>query len=396
MQLPAVKGGEPVRNKPFPKWPMYGEEEVGELLEVLREGPWSAGSPKIKRFEEEFAAFHGARFGVACTSGSTALFISLKAMGVGPGDEVIIPAYTFLATATAVIDVGAIPVLVDVDSETYNISPECIEEEVTPRTKCVIPVHLAGCPADMDRVLEIAEKHGLRVLEDAAQAHGAEWGGRKAGSMGDCGAFSFYQSKNMTAGEGGIITTNDEELAVIAHSLVNVGRDVRKGWYEHVRYGWNYRMTAFQAALLRAQLKRLPELNRKRAEAAAFLDKELSKIDGVKTLTKPAKVTAHGYHLYIVKVEYRRFVFSSKEEFVKALNAEGIPCNAGYRPLQTYPFIAERSRVGRRGTPVTLRASYEEALWIPQYVLLGGKEDLEDVVEAFRKLSQYGSRNRLA
>jgi dTDP-4-amino-4,6-dideoxygalactose transaminase len=387
MQLPAFKGGEPVRRKPFPKWPVYGEEEVEELLEVLREGPWSAGSPKIKKFEEEFAAFHDARYGVACTSGSTALYVSLKAMGVGPGDEVIVPAYTFLATATAVIDAGATPVLVDVDSETYNISPECVEAAVTPKTRCVIPVHLAGCPADMDRIVEIAEKHGLRVLEDAAQAHGAEWGGRKVGSIGDCGAFSFYQSKNMTAGEGGIITSNDGELASLARSLVNVGRDLQKGWYEHVRYGWNYRMTAFQAALLRAQLKRLPKLNRKRMESAEFLNRELGQIEGVRPLVKPAKVTAHSYHLYIVRVEIRRFGFSSKDEFIKALNAEGIPCNAGYKPLYSYPFIAEKAKVAGSAAPVAEKASHEEAVWIPQYVLLAEREDLHDVVEAFRKLT---------
>ncbi|MEM2870923.1 MAG: DegT/DnrJ/EryC1/StrS family aminotransferase [Candidatus Caldarchaeum sp.] len=385
MQKPAIRGGEPVRKRPFPSWPFSGDDEVREVLEVLREGPWSAGSPKIKLFEEEFASFHHAKYGVACTSGSTALFVSLKALGIGLGDEVIVPSYTFLATATAVIDAGATPVIVDVDPDTYNISPEAVGRAITNKTRCVVPVHLAGCPADMDGVMEHAEAHGLRVLEDAAQAHGAEWGGRRVGSIGDLGAFSFYQSKNMTAGEGGIITSNDEELALLARSLVNVGRDVKKGWYEHVRYGWNFRMTALQAAVLRAQLRKLPELNRRRMESAAYLDKHLSEIDGVRPLSRPPKATAHSYHLYITRVDVRRFGFSTKEEFVKALNAEGIPCNAGYRTLQSYPFIAEKSRIPA-STPHADKASREEAVWIPQYVLLGSRDDLEDVVEAFEKL----------
>ncbi|MCX8202090.1 MAG: DegT/DnrJ/EryC1/StrS family aminotransferase, partial [Candidatus Caldarchaeum sp.] len=315
------------------------------------------------------------------------LFISLKAIGIGPGDQVIIPAYTFLATATAVIDTGATPVIVDIDPNTYNIDPAAAEKAITAKTKCIIPVHLAGCPADMDAVQTLAEKHGLHVIEDAAQAHGAEWKGRKAGSMGTMAGFSFYQSKNMAAGEGGIITTNDEKLASIARSLVNVGRDVEKGWYEHVRYGWNYRMTAFQAAVLRAQLRRLPQMNAKRAKAAEYLGTQLAQIDGIDPMPKPPEVTAHSYHLFIVRVQPSKFGFQTKEQLVKAVNAEGIPCNAGYKPLNSYPFIAEKSQTP---SPVSVaeKASKQEALWIPQYVLLGEKDDLDDVVEAFQKLRQ--------
>ncbi|MEM4189634.1 MAG: DegT/DnrJ/EryC1/StrS family aminotransferase, partial [Candidatus Caldarchaeum sp.] len=209
MQRLAVRGGEPVRKKPFPRWPSFDEDEVKELLEALREGPWSVGSSKIKLFEEEFSSFHQARYGVACTSGSTALFVCLKALGIGVGDEVVVPAYTFLATASTVIDSGAMPLIVDVDPDTYTISPQAVEAALTEKTKCIIPVHLAGCPANMDEIIRVAERNGLKVLEDAAQAHGAEWDGKKVGSIGSCAAFSFYQSKNMTAGEGGIITTND-------------------------------------------------------------------------------------------------------------------------------------------------------------------------------------------
>lgn len=381
----AVRGGEPVRRKSFPRWPYFDEEEIREVLEAMREGPWSAGSSKVRLFEEEFAQFHQAKYGISCASGSMALFVSLKAMGVGPGDEVIVPAYTFLATATSVIDVGATPVIVDVDPQTYNISPEAVEKALTSKTRCLVPVHLAGCPADMDALMDVAERRGLLVLEDAAQAHGAEWRDRRVGSIGTMAGFSFYQSKNMAAGEGGIITTNDEELADVARSLVNVGRDVKKGWYEHVRYGWNFRMTAFQAAVLRAQLRRLPELNKRRERAAMFLAEKLLEVDGVQPLSKPPQVTAHSYHLYILRVDVRKFGFSSKEELVKALNAEGIPCNAGYKPLNSYSFIAEKSKIPNALTNAE-RASLYEAVWIPQYVLLGEREDLMDVVDAFAKL----------
>ncbi len=386
----AIAGGSPVRTKPYPPWPIPDVSEERELLEVLYSGRWSVGSDKIKRFEEEFAAFQHAKHGVTCSSGSTGLLISLKSLGVGPGDEVIVPAYTFLATVTSVIDSGATPVYADIDRDTYCLSCEYIDRLITERTKCIVPVHMAGCPANMDRIINIAKKNGIAVLEDAAQAHGAEWNGRRVGAIGDMGVFSFYQSKNMTAGEGGCITTNDDRLAELARSLQNVGRDLKAGWYEHVRYGWNFRMTAFQAALLHAQLGRMPELMEKRERSAAYLTSKLNHLEGVRPLRRPEEVTSHSYHLYIFRVSPEAFGFKDKEEFVKALKAEGIPCSSGYRPVYSYPFIVERS--GRPATPLpnTERASYDEAVWLPQNIFLGEREDLDDVVMALEKLKANG------
>jgi dTDP-4-amino-4,6-dideoxygalactose transaminase len=386
----AIHGGQPTRSKPFPSWPVFDEDEEREILQVLRSGRWTIGSGKIAEFEEAFAAFQQARYGITCSSGSSALLISLKALNVGPGDEVIVPSYTFLATATSVIDSGARPVFADIEPDTYTIDVERLEDQITDRTKCIIPVHLAGCPADMDALNNVARKNELRVLEDAAQAHGAEWRGRRVGAIGDIGTFSFYQSKNMAAGEGGFITTNHTDLADISRSLANVGRDLKNGWYEHARYGWNFRMTAFQAAILLAQLRRLPQHMKIREESAKYLDSQLSRIDGVKPLKRPEDVTRHAYHLYIFRINPASFSLESKEDFVRALKAEGIPCSSGYRPVYSYPFIQSRAP-GNVGQHInTEKAAYHEAVWLPQNVLLGGREDLDDVVTAVEKIREDG------
>ncbi|MDJ0270296.1 MAG: DegT/DnrJ/EryC1/StrS family aminotransferase [Aigarchaeota archaeon] len=387
----ALLGGEPTRIKPFPRWPLFGAEEERELLDALRSGYWSVGGAKLAVFEREFASFQHAKYGLACTSGSTALLIALKALGVKRGDHVIIPSYTFLATATAVIDAGAVPIFADIEPETYTLSAEDAENRITPKTRCIIPVHLAGCPADMSKILKLAAEYGLRVLEDAAQAHGAEWLSRRVGSIGDAGAFSFYQSKNMTAGEGGFITTNNEEIAELAWSYHNVGRDRRRGWYEHVRYGWNFRMTEFQAAVLLAQLRRLPKLMKKREENAKYLTHLLESIPGVEPLRRPNYVTSHAYHLFIFKYRREEFNGVGKERFVEALRAEGIPCSAGYKPLYSYGFlwdeILESAQTPRELILTnTEQASREEAVWIPQNVLLAEREELEDIARAIEKI----------
>ena len=391
MGVLAIKGGKPVRARPFPSWPVFGEEERKEVLEVLESGKWTIGSEKISLFEREFARFQHAKYGVACCNGTTALVIALKALGVGRGDYVLVPAYTFLATATAVIDVGATPVFVDVEEDTLTISVEDAEERIVEgRTKCIIPVHIAGLPANMDKVMEFAEKHGLRVLEDSAQAHGAEWRERRVGSIGDAGTFSFYQSKNMTSGEGGFVTTNEEEIAELLWSYHNVGRDRRRAWYEHVRYGWNFRMTSFQAAILLAQLKRLPSLMKKREKSAKYLDKQLSSIEHVTPLHRPSEVTSHAYHLYIFKISSEVTEKVGKHRIVEALRAEGIPCSPGYNPVYSYGFLWENMRESPQSRGGLKLANTEnackEAIWLPQNVLLAEREDLDDVVRAVEKV----------
>ncbi|MEM3922499.1 MAG: DegT/DnrJ/EryC1/StrS family aminotransferase [Nitrososphaerota archaeon] len=383
MELPAILGGEPVRKKPYPSWPIHDKREEELLLEALRSGRWSVGGRFQEEFERRFAEFQQAKHALLCSSGTAALKIALKAMGLKPGDEVIVPAYTFLATATSAIDLGLKVVYADIDPDTYTIDPESARSIVSERTRAIIPVHIAGRPADMDAVRELAEEKSLLILEDAAQAHGAEWRGRRVGAIGDAGIFSFYQSKNITCGEGGAITTDDDEIAEKVWSLRNVGRPRKGPWYEHKLYGWNYRITEFQAAVLIAQLERAPELMKRRERGARILDKLLSEIDGITPLKPDNRVTRHAYHLYIFKYDSREFSNLPKQRFVEALSAEGIPCSAGYRPLYSYAFLPPSKPL-----PNTERASYNEAVWIPQYVLLADEGDLEDIPRAIEKIKR--------
>jgi len=388
----AILGGKPVREKPFPSWPIFDEREEKILIEVLRSGKWGrVNGKKNEEFEEKFAKYHSAKFGITCTNGTAALEIALRAMDIGPGDEVIVPAYTFIATASAVLMVGAKPVFVDIDPETYNIDTKKIESAITPKTKAIIPVHLAGCPANMDDILNIAKKYNLRVLEDAAQAHGAEWRGKKVGALGDMGIFSFQSSKNMNAGEGGIILTNDEELAEKAWSYMNVGRSKKGEWYMHYYLSGNYRLTEFQAGILLAQLERLEDLMRIREENAKYLTEKLREVEGVEPLKIDDRVTRHAYHLYIFRYNPKYFKGLSKMDFVKAMNAEGIPLKPGYTvPLYKLPAIKNSIKGAYENVylPVTEKACQEEGVWFSQNVLLGTKEDMDDIVKAIRKIQE--------
>jgi len=396
----ALRGGEPVRRKPFQKWPIFDESEMKALKEVLESGLWGIGGSKKAEFEEKFAAYQHAKYGVAVTNGTAALKISLRALGIGCGDEVIVPSYTFMATSIAVLYVNAIPVFADIDPETYNIDPKSVESAISDKTKAILPVHIGGRPADMDALLSIARKNNLYIVEDACQAWGAEWRGRRVGAIGDIGAFSFQSSKNITSGEGGIVVTNSEDLYFKAWSLHNCGRLPQKAWYEHYLPGANYRMTEFQAAILLAQMKRFDEHTTRRNENARYLDSKLSKINGVKPLKNDDRVTRHAYHLYIFRIDPEAFGGLSKAIIARALQSEGIPASVGYsKPLYKEPYLeyfkkcplscpyyAKQVDYSSIRTPVAERACYYEGLWLPQYVLLGTRDDMDDVVAALEKV----------
>ncbi len=416
----AIFGGLPIRSKPFPSWPVFDESEERALLEVLRSGKWwrySYGEgvelkepevapprSKVAEFQEAFARFQGASYGVACANGTASIEVALKALGIGPGDEVIVPAYTFIATASAVLMVNAVPIFVDVEADTFNIDPSRIEEAVTPRTKAIIAVHFAGHPADMEAVLSIAERHNLFVIEDAAQAHGAMWHGRGVGSIGHAGTFSFQASKNMTAGEGGLITTQDHGLAELCESYIWGGRKVGRPWYEHYRLGWNYRLTEFQGAILLQQLKRLESQNAKRAQNAGYLGRRLSALPGIEPLSVRPYVSRHSYHLYIFRFQEEEFGVS-RSEFLSALEKEGIPCLGGYaHPLYKNRIFLDQNFYPR-GCPLTCGhydravdyASFEalcpnsesacrEAVWLEQRQLLAETTDMDEIVKAIEKI----------
>jgi dTDP-4-amino-4,6-dideoxygalactose transaminase len=401
----AIDGGTPVRSRPWPRWPIFDETEEQAILEVVRSGKWwSVEGTKVREFEEAFARFQDAQFAVCVTNGTAALEVALRAAHIGCGDEVIVPPYTFIATATAVLSVGATPVFVDVEEESLNIDPTKIEEAITPRTRAIIPVHIAGCPADMDGVLEVARKHNLLVIEDAAQAHAAEWKGTKVGAIGDMGCFSFQASKNLNAGEGGAVLTNNPHWADQVWSVHNVGR-VRGGrWYEHHVLGSNFRMTEFQAAILLAQLKRLPEQTERRTQNAHRLTEMLSQIPGIRPPRPDPRVTRHAYHLYIFRYDKNHFGGRPREDFLKALNAEGIPCSAGYVPLYKERVFLNRpiskdlcqlstlKDYSKVQCPVCERACYEEAVWLYQNMLLGDERDIEDIATAVAKVQRAFTR----
>jgi dTDP-4-amino-4,6-dideoxygalactose transaminase len=401
----AIDGGAPVHTRGWPPWPVFDKAEEEAVLEVVRSGKWwSVEGTKVREFEAAFARFQDAQFAVCVTNGTAALEVALRAAHIGCGDEVIVPPYTFIATATAVLSVGATPVFVDVEEESLNIDPTKIEEAITPRTRAIIPVHIAGCPANMDGVLEVARKHNLLVIEDAAQAHAAEWKGTKVGAIGDMGCFSFQASKNLNAGEGGAVLTNDPHWADQVWSVHNVGR-VRGGrWYEHRLLGANFRMTEFQAAILLVQLQRLPEQTERRTENARKLSEMLSQIPGIRPPRPDPRVTRHAYHLYIFRYNKEAFGGRSREEFTKALAAEGIPCTAGYVPLYKERVFLNRpiskdlcqisalKDYSKVHCPVCERACYEEAVWLYQNMLLGDEQDIEDIATAIAKVQRAFSR----
>ncbi|MEC8993446.1 MAG: DegT/DnrJ/EryC1/StrS family aminotransferase, partial [Candidatus Latescibacterota bacterium] len=337
----AAAGGTPIRTSPFPGWPVFDATEEEAILGVLRSGSWFLGE-RVAEFERTFTEYCEAKHGVSVSSGTVALQVALEAAGVALGDEVIVPSYTFIATASSVALVGGVPVFVDVDPDTYLIDPAAVEAAITEKTKAIIAVHIAGQPADLDALTAIAAKHGVLLIEDSAQAHAAAWKGRRVGAIGDLGTFSFQASKNLNAGEGGFIVTDDEELQLRAWSIHNCGRTPGGEWYEHPLVGGNYRLTEMQAALALSQLRRLDEQTEKRTQSAALLTEQLSEIEGIRPLAVDERVTRHAFHLYVFRYDADAFGGASREQFLKALAAEGIPCAAGYKPLYREPAFQAR------------------------------------------------------
>lgn len=396
----ALYGGPKTIDKNFP-WPIFDENEVNAVAEIVKSGVWANPNCDglVAEFEKEFAAYCGAKYAITCVNGSVALRLALMACGVKPGDEVIIPPYTFIATASIVGEANCVPVFVDIDPNTYNLDPVAVEKAITPRTKAIIPVHFAGQACDMDAIMAIAKKHNLKVIEDTAHAHGGEYKGKKLGSIGDAGCFSFQSSKNLTSGEGGIVVTNDEQIANMVDSLRNVGRVKGGQWYEHHYLGCNYRITQLQTVILQHQLKRLEEQTQIRNENGLYLNSLLEKIPGISPLTRGHGETLHTYHLFIFRYDKAFFNNLSKTEFAKMLAAEGVPSFMGYpEPLYKQPvfqnknfmcyYVPEEIDYSTVHCPVTEKACYVEAVWILQHAMLGTKTDMEKFAEAIQKIQK--------
>jgi dTDP-4-amino-4,6-dideoxygalactose transaminase len=399
-------GGNKTLDKQFP-WPIFDETEVNAVADVVRSGAWANPNCDglVEKFEKEFAAFCGSKYAITCVNGSVAIRLALIAAGVKPGDEVIIPPYSFIATASVVVEANCVPVFADIDPDTYNLSPTEVEKAITPRTKAIIPVHFAGQACNMEALLSLAQKHNLVVIEDACHAQGGEYKGKKLGSIGHAGCFSFQSSKNLNSGEGGIVVTDDEQLASMMASLRNVGRVKGGQWYEHHYLGCNYRMTQLQTAILSAQLKRLEAQTRTRNENGLYLNKLLASIEGISPLTRGHGETLHTYHLYILRYDKSFFNNLPKREFALMLAAEGVPSFMGYpEPLYKQPVFQHKNFMcyalppevdyTKVSCPVAEKACYEDAVWILQHAMLGTKDDMEKFAEAILKIQRVVTGER--
>ena len=412
----AINGGTPLRDaktNPWPKWPQWDEKEEQGLLEVLKSGVWSYNGPKESEFNKAFAKFIGTKYALSVANGTVSLQLALEACGIGLGDEVIVPGLTWQATAAAALDVNAVPILVDVNEDNWCINPAEVEKAITPRTKAIIPVHLYGSFADMDTIMEIAGKHNLRVIEDCAHKHGGEWNGKKAGSIGDIGSFSFQLSKLMTAGEGGALTTSNPQLYEKLDALRNCGRrpvnkqlaDKGTGIYGdegNLIQSGNYRITDFQAALLIESLKRLPEQNQIRDENAKYVNSLLAELPGIQPMRSNEKETKGAYYNFSFRYNKDEFKGLDVAKFRKALGKElGCPVEPSYEPLNTCALYTPHTKPWRYklsekhwkqidpvrfNLPVCRKIYEEESVCFHHSILMGTKKDMDLIVKAIEKI----------
>jgi dTDP-4-amino-4,6-dideoxygalactose transaminase len=412
MSTLAVTGGTPVRATPFPEWPIHDQREVDAVVEVVKSGRWGGNyleeaGFKTDEFAARFAAYHDAQYGIPAMNGTVTLEVALRAAGVGPGDEVIVPPISWIATASAPLYLDAVPVFADVDPVTGSLDPAAMEAAITDRSRAVIPVHLGGRPVDLDGILEVAKRHNLVVIEDAAHAHGSQWRGRGIGSWGDFGSFSFQITKAMTSGEGGILTTNDKHYAEMCAALINCGRIPRGSSLTESPWGWNYRLPELQGALLLAQFSRIDELAALRAENAAHLDRCLRQLDGpAQPLPPDPRITRQAYYYFSLRYDAERCGGLPRKRFIQAMQAEGIPLGAGNPVIYKNPLFRPTAATSAvvaglvgRGLdldkvycPNAERLAAETGMGLSQHVLLGTRADVEDVVAAIDKVTKHADQ----
>jgi perosamine synthetase len=407
---PAILGGTKIRTTAWPEWPVFGKEEEEALAKVLRSKLWyrSTGT-EVAAWEQAYAKLTGAKACLATANGTSALLISLSVLGIGAGDEVIVPPYTFVATVNAVLALGAIPVFVDTDRVTFQIDATKIDAAITERTAAILPVHMGGAPADLDSILAIARKRRIPVVEDACQAHLSEWRDRKVGTYGVMGCFSFQASKNLNSGEGGAVISNDAELIEKCYAFHNNSRGRQASGYSsaYLFHGLNLRMTEFQGALLTAQMTRLEAQSKVRRDNAAYLTSLLREIPGIVPARLNSGCTANSWHLYMFRYQPEKFSGLPRATFLKALDAEGIPASTGYAPrLNKEPFLlnAMHSRGYQRFCKPEQVALWEknnecpendllceEAVWFFQNMLLADHASMDQIAEAIRRIQSNAS-----
>ncbi|MCL4849940.1 MAG: DegT/DnrJ/EryC1/StrS family aminotransferase [Bryobacteraceae bacterium] len=370
----------------IPEWPIATDRELEFLKEVLCSRQWGGFHEVVERFERTFAEFQHCKHGVTAVNGTVTLEMALQAAGVQEGDEVIVPAISFISTATAVSRVGGIPVFVDIGPLSFQMDPDCAARAITSKTRAIIPVHFGGPLADMDQLPQLAAGHGLALIEDAAHAHGSEWRGRRAGSFGLAGSFSFQNSKVMTAGEGGILLSNDAGFDEQVRSFANQGRRQDQGWFHHYTLGTNYRITAFQAAVLLAQLERLPEQISLRTRNAQFLRSDLADVKGLQFQEIAPEVSSNSWYLFLGRVD-QKTLGVSRDDFCRSLTEAGVPCTPFYpHPLYGNPLYRAG---GCRVEPCpNAEARIEDAFWLPHRALMSNAEVTGQIAEAIRKSCQ--------
>lgn len=406
----ALFGGSKVRTAPFPSHPIIGDEEKRAVMAVLDSGHLSTfiaapgqfflGGERIREFERAFAAYHRVKYAVAFNSATAALHAAVVAVGVGPGEEVIVPPYTFTSTATCALMHNAIPVFADIEAETCCLDAAAVAANLSPLTRAIIPVHLFGHPADMDAIMAVARKHNLKVIEDCAQAPGARYQGRLAGTIGDCGIFSFTENKNITTGEGGMLITNDPAIAEAAQMVRNHGEMIletqKERSYNSAMLGWNYRMTEMEAALGLVQLGKLDQLNRARNELAAYLAERMQTLPGLTPLqTKPG--CTHAYYIFAFTYD-EQSAGIPRADFARAMAAEGVPLGVGYvRALYLTPIYHENRPAAfqlYRGTarydkgicPVAERMHERDLLLLGVVRPPSTMADMDDIANAMAKV----------
>jgi len=407
---PALLGGSKAHPDNFPAWPLYDSTEEQAFLDILRNTKWGRLDGRVTaNFEQEFAKMNDTKHCLAVSSGTSALYTMLGALGTGPGDEVILPVYTFVATYNVVVLNYALPILVDTDPESFQIDTKKMEKAITKETKVLIPVHIGGSPADIDAIMAIAQKHKLPVIEDACQAHLAEWKGKKVGSFGKGGTFSFQSSKNLNCAEGGAITSNDGDFIKTCYGFHNQGQggtSTSYGTGEGTR-GTNLRITEFQSNLLLAQMTRLEAQAKRRSQNAAYLTKLFNEIPGITPAKLYEGTTNSAYHLYMFRYDKSKFDGLSRSRFIEALSAEGVPCSTGYGQMNKDGYVTGLAQnkyylkiygektmkqwLEHNQCPQNDKLTSEESLWFFQTMLLGTTRDMDQIAEAVRKIQKHAS-----
>lgn len=396
----AIKGGTPAaKDLRIPPWPIVTDEDKQAVMKALEARQWCLG-PVVREFAQAMAKYHDAKHCIAVANGTVALELPLKAVGVRPGDEVIVPAVTFIATASAVSEVGAVPIFADMDPETAQLSPAAVEAAITKRTAAVLGVHYGGYPFDLDAVGEICKKRGLKLVEDCAHAQGTEWRGRKVGAQGDAGGMSTQASKALASGEGGVMLTNSDKVYERALLIHNIGRVPGKPGYEHHVLSSNYRLHEMQGALLLSAVKRLPAEVELRHRNGEWLAAELTKIGGVEPLKRDPRVTQRGHYFLIIRYDAQQFGGVHRDKFLAALRAEGVSGGTAYGyPLYKNPcfqrkLVREVLWHARRRLPdyekmhlpAAEKFCAEQQITLGHPLLMADRSELQKVVDAIVKI----------